>query len=413
MGGMRAAHVTVALLALLAGALPVGALREIETEETVAELLATPPPSPEKAAEEARKRRWAVLPQVGYGPETGPVGGAKFGHRDLAGVGITLDLDGTYALNRQQSLELEVGSPHLLEARFLALLRAQYYLDPTQDFFGLGNNDVGPDPASTHSFEEWNGELAVGWRPWRQVALIGSAGIRHARVGRGDRDDDFPFTIDAFPRLPGVDGGYVNSLGLALVASTRDALVRPTRGWRVILKVSHTNQAFQSDFEFTRWVADLSYLLPLFDGAHVLGVRLNGGFIDGPSRDTPFWELKELGGDDTLRGFFPRRFLGSQRVLANLEYRALLFGFDFFDIWHVRVEGAAFGGAGRVFTDQEELSDEFQLDDDIISRVVDDFRYDYGGGLRFLLSEALVARVDVGFSEEETGLVYLSFGHTF
>ena len=37
----------------------------------------------------------------------------------------------------------------------------------------------------------------------------------------------------------------------------------------------------------------------------------------------------------------------------------------------------------------------------------------HGGGLRFILARALVARVDVGFSEEEIGLVYLKFGHTF
>ena len=35
------------------------------------------------------------------------------------------------------------------------------------------------------------------------------------------------------------------------------------------------------------------------------------------------------------------------------------------------------------------------------------------GGLRFLVSRAIIARVDVGFSEEETALVYLKFGHTF
>jgi hypothetical protein len=42
-----------------------------------------------------------------------------------------------------------------------------------------------------------------------------------------------------------------------------------------------------------------------------------------------------------------------------------------------------------------------------------DFRYSYGGGTRIALGEALVARIDVGFSDEEKGLVYLVFGHTF
>ena len=39
----------------------------------------------------------------------------------------------------------------------------------------------------------------------------------------------------------------------------------------------------------------------------------------------------------------------------------------------------------------------------------------YGGGLglRFALSQALVARVDVAFSDERLPIVYLAFGHTF
>jgi hypothetical protein len=46
-------------------------------------------------------------------------------------------------------------------------------------------------------------------------------------------------------------------------------------------------------------------------------------------------------------------------------------------------------------------------------RLVDHFQYDYGGGLRIALSNALVARIDVGFSDEETALVYLEFGQAF
>jgi hypothetical protein len=42
-------------------------------------------------------------------------------------------------------------------------------------------------------------------------------------------------------------------------------------------------------------------------------------------------------------------------------------------------------------------------------------RYGYGGGTRIALGEALVlvARIDVGFSDEEKGLVYVVFGYTF
>jgi outer membrane protein assembly factor BamA len=120
-----------------------------------------------------------------------------------------------------------------------------------------------------------------------------------------------------------------------------------------------------------------------------------------------------MGGDDTLRGFFPQRFLGTSRVLGGAEYRTRLFDFGFFDIWHVAVDGAVFGEVGRVFATEEELRDDFRLDDDQADDIEDELRYSYGGGLRFALSQAIIARIDVGFSEEETGLVYLTFGHVF
>jgi hypothetical protein len=37
----------------------------------------------------------------------------------------------------------------------------------------------------------------------------------------------------------------------------------------------------------------------------------------------------------------------------------------------------------------------------------------YGAGVRVALGDAILARIDVGFSNEETALVYLTFGHIF
>jgi len=406
---LRAARLILALL-LLAPSTAL-AVEEIHIEEDVAELLAEPPPSPE----ETKGRQWAVLPEVGYGPDTGPVGGVKFTHRNVGGVGVTLDVDATYALQQQQDLKIVVGTPHLLDDRFLTLLRLRYYNDPQQEFFGLGNNDIGPDPASTHLIEQYEGEFTFGWRPWPRLAIDFNAAIKHVRIGHGDEFDNppRPFTLDAFPDLPGVQGGFVNPLGVSLVYTSRDQVLEPTRGWRAILKVAHTNRALQSDFQFTRVDADVGYLHPIWRPGHVLGARLNGGFIAGPRSDVPFWELERLGGDDTLRGFFPRRFLGTQRVLLNLEYRFPIYAFDFFNIWHVRMGGVIFGEAGRVFISDHELRDEFKLNESLISRVVSNLQYSYGGGIRFALSQALVARIDVGFSDEETGLVYLGFGQAF
>jgi hypothetical protein len=66
-----------------------------------------------------------------------------------------------------------------------------------------------------------------------------------------------------------------------------------------------------------------------------------------------------------------------------------------------------------VFLDANEVGDQFQLDDSFFSRLSDNFKYSYGGGVRIALGKAILARIDVGFSDEESALVYLTFSHTF
>ncbi|HVN86065.1 MAG TPA: BamA/TamA family outer membrane protein [Candidatus Binatia bacterium] len=402
------------LLVLLLGASPAWGLDELDAEEDISDLLPTTFPIGARARTFA-ERPWAVLPQVGYGPDTGPVMGAQFSHRDVFDSGTAISTSAVYALNHQQSYSFSVASPHLMDDRLLLMLRGKYYYDPQRFYFGIGNNDIGPDPLATYGFQDAGGALTIGYRVFERVAINFAIGIREVHIGKGDRHDDTPF-LQELPdsdELPGIGGGVVNPIALSLVWNTRDDVLRPTHGWRVILKAIHTNKTLFSDFEFTRYALDAGYLRSFNDGRQVLGLRVNGEIIDAPTHEIPFWELCELGGSDTLRGFFPHRFLGKSRVLLNGEARFRLVEFDFYKLWRVRVDGVLFGDGGRVFIDRSDLEDEFHLNSEFVDRVFSDFQYSYGGGFRIALSEALVARIDVGFSNEETGLVYLSFGHTF
>ena len=403
---------TVLVVPLLRPA-PCDALDRIEPDESVSQMLVTRPP--DGAEETTRTRRWALLPMLGYGPDTGAVFGLKFTDRDLLRRGFTLDATGTFATEGQQAYAATLGSPFLVDNRVLLLTHAWYFLDPQREFFGLGNNDQGPDPASTNAIEEFGGWLIVGWRPYERLAFDLQLGARHVRISDGKRKGDIPFTPVRFPELTGIDGGLVVPIGLSMVWNNRDDLLRPTRGWRTILKVLHANPGWGSDFEFSQFIVDLGYLRSFFDDQVVLALRMNGEYIEAPddTDDIPFWELSELGGDDTLRGFYPYRFLGTSRVLLNAEVRFPIVDFDFFDLWHVDIGGAVFADSGRVFISDEDLKKEFNPDDDLIGRILSDFQYDYGAGLRIKLSDALVARIDAGFSDEETGLVYLEFGQTF
>jgi hypothetical protein len=99
--------------------------------------------------------------------------------------------------------------------------------------------------------------------------------------------------------------------------------------------------------------------------------------------------------------------------MINGDYRLKVLDFHFFDWWRVRIDGVAFGDMGRVFLDDTDLSNEFDVNNDLLPRVFGDFRDSYGGCVRIALGDAILARIDVGFSNEEIGLVYLTFGHIF
>jgi len=411
---MRRIMRALAVLFVLCACHRAPAMEELEAEEDIAELLPHVFPTAEDGVN-AYTRSWAILPELGYAPDTGGVVGGKFTHRNLLDSGTRLDVEGQYAMNRQQSFALSVGSPHLEDDRLLLLFRAKYYLDPQREFYGLGNNTLSTDPElpTTHKFQEISGALTLGWRPFDRVAFNLAVGLRKVNIGHGTREDSRPFTQDAFPDLPGVHGGVVNPLAISLVWNTRDDVVRPTHGWRVIVKVIHTNKALLSDFEFTRYVFDAGYLRSFSGGRQIIGLRVDGEYVAEPQKQVPFWELAELGGQDTLRGFLPHRFLGKGRALLNGEFRSRITEFDFSSLWHVKIDGVIFGDAGRVFLDHSDVNNEFSLNSDIFDRIVSDFQYSYGAGVRIALAQALVARIDAGFSREETGLVYLSFGQTF
>jgi len=367
----------------------------------------------ETEGEIAPSQGWAVLPQIGFSPEKGPNAGVKFTDRNATSQRLTLDVDASYALKRQRNANLAVVAPHFFGDLMIAMIEGQYSLDPTKEFFGLGNNEVGPDPLSTDQERLYSVLATIATRPLARFTLALTGGFTDVRIRRGKLEDGHPSTVDRFPDLVGIRGGHSNPLAFSIVFNNREEITRPTRGWNITFKVQHVNHNLGNDFHYTRYIFDGSYLYPLMTRRQVLGLRIGGEYIDSKRDRVPFYELSSLGGAQNLRGFFFDRFLGTSRVMINGEYRLKLLDFDFFKIWRVRVDGVAFGDMGRVFFSQSDFSREFRLNSDTVPRVFRDFRYSYGGGTRIALGEAILARIDVGFSDEETGLVYLTFGHTF
>ncbi len=392
------------------------------SEETIADMMvfeehipyycpATYPGEPRRP--DIEKRQWTLLPLLGFGPGTGAMAGLTFSHGNLLWSGVALDLSGLYGLEGQQSFGISLGKRGLAKNRLLLLLRARFIVNPEREFYGLGMNDFGPDPLTMHAIQDGGGALTVGYRPFKRATFNFSIGARNVQIWCPSRIEPEPCTAAVFPDLPGIEGGWVSYVGLSVVWDITDSIVRPTRGWRLILKAIHTNNLLVGEYEFTRFLGDASYHLSLLERRLVLGVRFNGELISGPDGRIPFWELSEMGGRATLRGYSPHRFVGTTRLLGNGEARYRLTEFDFYHLWHVRIDGALFADGGRVFIDDNDLMNEFGLSEEVLAGQTGGFRYSVGTGLHIGFSESLLARIDVGFSEENTALVFLSFGQIF
>lgn len=359
----------------------------------------------------------AFLPQVGNTESEGVILGFEYANRDFTSIHLTGTAAAIYAMHGQRAFDGSLLVPELfplLHRPVLNLVQLEYFINPTQKYFGLGNNDVGSHPLSTNAIERYTALETLGWRLTPRLTLALTVGFNHVRISRGVRDDaGDPFTPDVFPNLAGVHGGTTNPVSLAVIYDDRDNLTQPSRGWNAFMKVQHVGPELASDYRYTRLVFSGSYLFPVFNARHILGLRLRGQYVDASAREVPFYELPSLGGDQNMEGFQKDRFRGQASLLFSMIYREELTTFNFRNIWNVRLDGVLFGDAGRVFINARDWQNQFRVNRDLVPRLLSNFRYDYGTGLRIALGQVLVARLDVGFSAEESGLFYLSFGQIF
>ncbi|MES1955045.1 BamA/TamA family outer membrane protein [Salinisphaera hydrothermalis] len=356
----------------------------------------------------------ALLPQLGYDPEVGFIVGGKFSDINFGDTHMNLDIGATQSTGGETSVDGTWGVPHLFGSDFIGLVRFEYELRPTTDFYGLGNNNVGDKELSQHEYHATSLLFTLARRLAPHWVAAGTIGYDRTTVGPGDPQHGKLATTDAFSKLPGIKGGYNNPLSLSIIYNTQRDLTRPQQGWNVVGKVTHVGPELGNDFNYARFTGDASYVHPIGSPKHLIGFRIDGQYLTGSGNDLPFYEFSSIGGFDSLEGFYPNRFLGQSRIFARVGYQQLLADFQFRNLWRVRLDGTVFGGAGRVFLDKSRLPSDLLADTpQVAPGLSNDIQFSYGAGLRVALGEAISARLEAGFSGESKGLVYLSFGNAF
>jgi len=151
------------------------------------------------------------------------------------------------------------------------------------------------------------------------------------------------------------------------------------------------DEALGSDYDFSRYTFDIRGYREILE-SHVLAARCYINIMRGGPPFNMLSLLGQIGQYNLMRGYYQGRSRDRDILVFQSEYRARVW-------WRFGI--AAFAGVGDVAS----KADRFNLED---------FKFSYGGGLRFLLNEKekINIRFDVGFGREMSGF-YFTIGEAF
>jgi outer membrane protein assembly factor BamA len=334
--------------------------------------------------------RSLLVPYVTYNPLLGVAGSVHY--ERFFDHDTKFDTDISLSTENQTFYRLRYTDPSLLDPRYLFQSFILYENDRTARFFGIGA-DSREQNETNYTLRQVGGEVTFGRRLLPELSLSLTERLRYVSIRRG-AVDSLPYLKEVFTGVPGENGAFVWAHRLALAYDSRNALATPTRGHYGHIFVEVAEEALGSEASFVRYGVEGRMLWPHFGERLVMALRGMVERVDGSS--LPFFELSDLGGDDTLRGFGENRFLDEGRVLLNAEERIKVFHIMYGDV-RTDIELAVFAEAGRIFKNFNDLGS------GKIQAVV-------GGGIRFLAGAQIVAKIDVGVGSEGmaifTGLDY-------
>lgn len=265
-----------------------------------------------------------------------------------------------------------------------------YRVAPQEEFFGIGP-DSNLDDRKTYHYETGTVSLVTGYQPFRWFALEGRAGYLPTHIGQGETD-----------LLPEQGNGSVGTTlaGLDHQPEFRYLDTAAYFGWeydpnlpsaKLGVRWARFDDIGGSHYQFNRFSFDARGFLPLGSRQRKIAVRLytHRDYAD-EGCDVPFYLMKTLGGNVTLRGFTDFRFRDKNLLYLSTEYR-----------WEPTavIDLALFYDTGKVFPDRSGFNFEHM-------------RHSFGFGIRAKNFRRVVFRFDVGRSDEGT-YVHFAFGPSF
>lgn len=207
--------------------------------------------------------------------------------------------------------------------------------------------------------------------------------------------------------VTGFGGGWDNAIRIGLAYDTRDQEPHPSRGIFGDVYAQLSTGLLGSSFSYGAATACIRwYRLVPSSTSFVVAAR---ALVHAKTGSVPFYEMstmsttdrhqRGLGGGTTLRGFRQPRFVAPIMVVGNLEVRSRLATLKMGD-WRLDPLLVPFLDLGRVY-------------DRLVDLSFSDVKTSYGLGLRFVVNQSFTLSFDLGFSDEDLGLLYVGFGQIF
>ncbi len=331
---------------------------------------------------------WLLVPVVEAGPEIGIGGGIQFMHRNLFGGREFLRILAETSSEGQEWYEAEFANDELRDGPYATRAHILRRIVPNRRFFGLGGRTQERDETD-HSLNWRSVSLRVDRHVTGSSSVWSAMTYRDVRIGAG-AVRRISETRSRYPDLPGIEGGHILA---ATFGATYDRVARHRNaaGYEIYPEGGHRVEGSveiagldTSSFQKTQYHAEAVAYRTVVRQGNILCARVA---VDSVQTEHPaFWDMPALGGNDTLRGYIDRRFVGNDLLIANAEFR---FPISERDVNRI-VQGlhaAIFADAGRVWDQHETLA-------------LDHIASDAGVGLRLLLRPGAIARLDYGISNE-------------
>ena len=292
---------------------------------------------------------------------------------------------GWYSLNNQYKLSL-APQVNLDENRWQLSLPADFGRF-TDKFWGIGNTteELPYDSTTEAETEDFRSEVTnVKLDVQGPVSVFASirAGILIELNSTRIVDPQLNPYLTADTIL-GTAGGQTLGFGFPSVWDTRNHAFFPSKGGFYQVRALVFPLVMGADYQYGRVEADFrTFFGPGPD--QVVALQAYGNFVFG---NAPFYALSSLGGPYRMRGYFQGRYRDKHFVMAQAEYRRLVW-------WRVGI--TLFGGVGDVFGSEGS---------DLRLR---DLKWSLGGGLRFRFNQAekVNLRADFGFGRHTKGVYF-------